>query len=124
MAATREAASTPLLGAYSPEHSVWMVEAGDGLRPIVEVRRDLGETATFTKVLAEQDDTDIAIAAAGDTATTTRVQAEADDSDITAATLDIATKTYAQIESEDVAFEIEAESGEGFGHGGIALPIR
>ena len=124
MATQREGASAPLPGAYSPEHSVWMVDAGQGARPIVEVRRDLGETATFTKVLAEQDDTDIALAASGDTATTTRVQAEADDSDITAATLDIATKTYAQVESEDVAFEIEATSGEDFGHGGIALPIQ
>jgi hypothetical protein len=124
MATEREAANAPLPGAYSREHSVWMVGGGQGARPIVEVRRDLGETATFTKVQAEQDDTDIALAAVGDTATTTRVQAEADDSDITAATLDIATKTYAQVESEDVAFEIEAASGEDVGHGGITLPVQ
>lgn len=124
LATEREPIAPPLPGFYSPEHSVWMVDTGSGPRPIVEERRDIGETSTFTKILAEQDDTDVTVAAAGDTATTTRVQIEADDSDITAATLEVATKTYAQVESEDVAFEIEAHGWEEAGHGGITLPVQ
>lgn len=123
-AIAREPEGIPLPGAYSSKQGVWLVDVGQGAQPIVDVRRNLGETSTFTKVSAEHDDADVTLASIGETATTTRMQTEVDDADITAATLDIATKTYAQLESEDVAFEIETAASEDARYGGIVFPIQ
>lgn len=115
---------TPLPGTFDSRRDVWVIGEGAQARPIIQTRNDLGDTETGTKVQAETDDSDVGMAGLGETVTTTRVQSEVDDSDITAATLEIVTKTYAQIESEDHHTEIVAAEDDECGFSGLALPIQ
>ena len=108
-----------MIGRYCNERDVWIVDDADGTRPIVELRTDIAETATFTKVLAEQDDTDVRPTLEAATHTSTAVRAEADDQDrdrLANTLLMVTTKTEANVERDDVAktllaFELQSSSG-------------
>ncbi len=77
----------------------------------MQIREGLGNTSTVTRVRAEQDDTDIELAAVASTTTFTKVLAEGDDTDVSCAgLLEMTTKTQAQIESDDHVFTIDAFS--------------
>ena len=108
-----------MVGRYCHERDVWIVDDEEGPRPIVELRTDIAETATFTKVLAEQDDTDVSPTLEAATHTSTAVRAEADDQDrdrLANTLLMVTTKTEANVERDDVAktllaFELQSSSG-------------
>jgi hypothetical protein len=108
-----------MVGRYCHERDVWIVDGKEGPRPIVELRTDIAETATFTKVLAEQDDTDVSPTLEAATHTSTAVRAEADDQDrdsLANTLLMVTTKTEANVERDDVvktllAFELQSSSG-------------
>lgn len=108
-----------MVGRYCHERDVWIIDDHEGSRPIVELRTDIAETATSTKVLAEQDDTDVSPTMEAATHTSTAVRAEADDQDrdrLANTLLMVTTKTEANVERDDVAktllaFELQSSSG-------------
>jgi hypothetical protein len=109
--ATPRSGDPVLPGHFDSRRDVWVVDGPEGPQPIVQLRSDLGETTTATAVRAEQDDTDADPGLLASTTTFTKVLAEGDDTDVSCATLEVTTKTQAQVESEDTTFTIEAFGG-------------
>ena len=125
--ATPQSGSAEMVGRYCAERDVWVVDGQEGAKPIIELRTDIADTSTFTRVKAEHDDTDVDPMIETATRTSTAVTAEVDDQDqdrIAATLLMVVTKTHVQQEHDDVTNTpqaFEPQSSLGLMTGGIPL---
>lgn len=92
--------SEALLGCYDSDESLWTVDGPEGRVPLITHNANLAELLTKTKVEHETDDTGIPLLEL--TTKTDGDQNEGDDRAMSAgATLELTTKTHAQLESDD-----------------------
>lgn len=93
-----------ILGRYSPELGVWVIDEEDGERPIIEVAGgSLVATQSKTMTQVEVDDDDPSRFGSMETGTFTRVRQEADDEDAMLSMPELMTKTEVQQERDDEA---------------------
>ncbi|MGH6967141.1 MAG: hypothetical protein ACREE0_21870 [Phenylobacterium sp.] len=86
-------------GRYCEMRRMWVVDTGEGTRPLIEVAGQLAELVTKTRVELERDDTEDVIALA--LITKTDVQTERDDeSRLTSGVLELLTKTEVNTEQD------------------------
>lgn len=91
-----------MLGRYSPEKRLWVVDTEEGEQPIIKAAPEtLGQTQTKTMTQVEADDDDQGRGAMMQTSTTTGVTQEVDDKDASLGLPEIQTKTDAQQETDD-----------------------
>ena len=90
-----------LPGHYDNEQQVWVVNGGDGMRPIVEAAGNLCELATKTFAEPERDDVETMVFL--EASTKTELSPERDDAPQSPmmTLLDMVTKTKAQQERDD-----------------------
>lgn len=96
--ATERTGDAHIPGYYCEERMQWVIDVGNGCRPIIDADCDLAELKTKTEVRQEADDE--SKPALLEITTKTKVEQEADDQ-IPQALLEVTTKTHAQVESED-----------------------
>lgn len=97
-ALTREA-QPPIGGSYCPARHVWVTQTPDGVTPLVSYDSVVSELVTKTATVQEQDDENFI--GIPELATKTDTQQESDDQISCHSLIEMVTKTYMELESDD-----------------------
>ena len=92
-------AQPPIGGSYCPARQLWVQHTPDGFVPIVSYNSVVSELATKTANVQEQDDENFI--GIPELATKTDTQQESDDQISCHSLLEMVTKTYMELESDD-----------------------
>ena len=101
-ATDRKCDGLEMVGRYSEERQLWVVDTDEGPQPIIEVAPDvIAATQTKTMTRVEADDDDQNRGAMMETSTYTEVKQESDDRNASLGLPEIQTKTDVQQETDD-----------------------